>query len=171
MRYTSLVLAVLMGVMAVGIGTAQADDMSQCSAVQGTYLVGTIVQGPQFWKAKQTLHGVSLSHTRLTIMVDGKPGTYDVAIDNVFAADYVKASHTSPVSLMALKVGDHLELCGKAYPAPETGIDWVHTNCGNSPTPNTPDGWVKVIGQDGHPGVNLESSQQYCYLWPQQKTH
>lgn len=160
---TLSVLAIL------SIGSAHADNTSQCSAVQGTFLVGTVVQGPVFRKANQILKGVPLSHTHVGVKVDGKDGTYDVAIDNVFAPDYLKSNTASPASLLAIKVGDHLELCGKAYPAPEIGIDWVHTNCGDPSTPNTPDGWIKVI-QGGQPGANLESGQKYCYLWPQKKT-
>jgi hypothetical protein len=44
-------------------------------------------------------------------------------------------------------------------------MDWVHINCGDQPTPEQPDGWVKVIGPDGTPGPNLESNQEYCRLW------
>ena len=36
------------------------------------------------------------------------------------------------------------------------GVDWVHTNCGDEPTRDKPDGLVKVIVADGAPGANLE---------------
>ena len=35
----------------------------------------------------------------------------------------------------------------------------------NSQRPAQPDGWLKVVGPDGTPGPNLESSQEYCRLW------
>ena len=38
------------------------------------------------------------------------------------------------------------------------GVDWVHTNCGDEPTRDKPDGLVKVIVADGAPGANLESN-------------
>ncbi len=44
-------------------------------------------------------------------------------------------------------------------------MDWVHTNCGDRPSADKPDGWIKVIGPDGTPGPNLESDQKYCWLW------
>ncbi len=45
--------------------------------------------------------------------------------------------------------GDHLELCGIAY---RGGMHWVHTHCGDNPTPEEPDGWLKEIAADGSAG-------------------
>ncbi len=45
------------------------------------------------------------------------------------------------------------------------GMDWVHTDCGDAPSQNAPDGWLKEIGPDMMPGRNLEGSEEYCGLW------
>jgi hypothetical protein len=88
-----------------------------------------------------------------------------VAIDDVFADGYDQAGESVPAPLSGIRPGDHLELCGKPYVSGGPGMDWVHTNCGDPPTSDKPDGWVKVIGPGGALGPNLESSQKYCYLW------
>jgi hypothetical protein len=42
----------------------------------------------------------------------------------------------------------------------------VHTNCGDQPTAQDPNGWLKELLPNGMPGENLEGSTKYCYLWP-----
>jgi len=150
--------------LALGAVLAHADEQSDCAAGKGTLLVGQVVQGPIFAKGKP-LKGVNLTHTHIGLKVNGQDAIYDVAIDNVFAADFVKNSTTSPASLMAIQVGDHLELCGKLYSPPETGIDWVHTNCGAPPAMNAPNGWIKEVDANGLLGPNLDATQTYCSLW------
>jgi len=83
----------------------------------------------------------------------------------VFANGYDQAGESVPAPLSQIQRGDHLELCGKPYASGGPGMDWVHTNCGDQPTPDKPDGWVKVIGPDGTLGPNLESNREYCRLW------
>lgn len=144
---------------------AHSDEMSECKTNAGNFLEGTIVKNPEFMRARERRHGIPLSHTHVTLQVNGQTSTYDVAIDNVFAADYDKANGNIPPSLESLKVGDILELCGKLYPRHEHGIHWVHTNCGQTPNPRKPNGWVKLVDQNGHVGPNLEGNEEYCYLW------
>jgi hypothetical protein len=144
---------------------AHADDQADCAAGQGAFLVGTVVQGPSFAGGKPRRH-VQLSHTHITVRVDGQDGTYDVAMDNVFAADYVKNAQAVPASLNAIQVGDRLELCGALYQGSTLGIHFVHTDCEQTPAPDSPNGWVKEIdATTGQPGPNLEASETYCYLW------
>jgi hypothetical protein len=143
---------------------AHADDSSLCAAQQGTLITGQVVKGPKFKKQSQTIQGVNLTHTHLSLQTDDNQ-TYDVAIDNVFALDYVKNGPKIPPSLYAIKVGDRIEACGKTYTQPGNGIDWVHTSCGDTPTPAKPNGWLKIVNADGSVGANLEAGQNYCYLW------
>ncbi|WP_229751302.1 hypothetical protein [Undibacterium terreum] len=49
---------------------ANADDKSDCSAGQGTFLIGEVVTGPTFSHG-QFLKGIELSHTHLKVKVDG----------------------------------------------------------------------------------------------------
>nr|WKF60309.1 hypothetical protein HUO10_004830 [Paraburkholderia busanensis] len=143
-------------------GSAHADDAQQCSANAGTLLVGQVVSPPKF-KHGTYLKGVELSHTHVTIKGDADGQNYDVAIDNVFASGYQQNTPVVPPPLDSIAVGDRLELCGIPY---QGGIHWVHTNCGDTPTPQDPNGWLKEIAADGTVGPSLEDSQQYCYLWP-----
>jgi hypothetical protein len=108
---------------------------------------------------------VELSHTHLTLLSDQDGRSYDVAIDNVFATGYDAAGERIPVPLSTIRTGDRLEVCGKLFNDARPGIDWVHTNCGETPTAAKPNGWVKVMAPDGTPGPNLEDSQEYCRLW------
>jgi hypothetical protein len=110
--------------------------------------------------------GVELSHTHLTLLSDQDGRSYDVAIDNVFATGYDAAGERVPAPLSMLRTGDRLEVCGKLFTRGRLGIDWVHTNCGETPTARQPDGWVKILDPRGTPGPNLEASQEYCRLWP-----
>jgi len=148
-----------------GTAAARADDAAQCQANDGTYLTGTVTQAPYF-KPGHPFNGVELSHTHLTLQADQDGQAYDVAIDNVFAAGYDAAGESVPAPLTAIAAGARLELCGKLYATGGPGIDWVHTNCGDTPTPDKPDGWVKIIGADGIAGPNLEDAREYCSLWP-----
>jgi hypothetical protein len=152
------------GFCASGIVGAQADEAAQCQANGGTYVIGHVMQAPSFVPG-HLRHGVELSHTHLTLLADQNGQTYDVAIDNVFAAGYDTAGENVPRPLSTIAVGDLLELCGKLYRSGGPGIDWVHTDCGAQPTADRPDGWIKILAPDGTPGANLESSREFCSLW------
>lgn len=143
---------------------ALASEQSTCTANKGAYITGTVISAPKFAAASTTIDGVKLTHTRLNLRADQDGKTYDVAMDNVYAVDHVKNSTTMPPSLAAIKVNDRLGLCGKKYTS-GTGIHWVHSNCGDTPTAAAPNGWVKSISASGVVGVNKERSQNYCYLW------
>jgi hypothetical protein len=143
---------------------AAASEQSLCTAAKGAFLTGTVVSAPKFAAASSTIQGIKLSHTHLSLRADQDGKTYDVAMDNVFATDYVKNATTMPASLAAIKVNDRLELCGEKYTS-GVGIHWVHTNCGATPAATAPNGWVKRFASSGTPGSNLERSQTYCYLW------
>ena len=145
--------------------TARADDAAQCSTNDGAYLTGRVIEGPSFARG-HTLDGVELSHTHLTILSDQDGQSYDVAIDNVFATGYDAAGESVPAPLSTIRTDDRLELCGKLYAHGRPGIDWVHTDCGETPRAAQPDGWLKVVAPDGTPGPNLEDSREYCRLWP-----
>ncbi len=144
--------------------TAMADDAANCQAAAGSYLTGVVTTAPKFARASETLKGVQLSHTHVTLKSDQDGQLYDVAMDNVYAVDYVKNSTSIPKSLAAIKIGNHLELCGELYTGGGLGIHWVHDNCNATPTRSAPNGWTSVLS-NGVAGVNLERSQTYCYLW------
>lgn len=156
------IVAVILCLFAAG--GACANDAAQCRANAGTYLTGSVTEGPTFAPG-HARDGVELSHTHLTLLSDQDGRSYDVAIDNVFATGYDAAGERIPVPLSTIRIGDRLELCGKLFTDGRLGIDWVHTNCGQTPTAAKPNGWVKVMGPDGTPGPNLEGSQEYCRLW------
>ncbi|MBV8658698.1 MAG: hypothetical protein JO142_12815 [Burkholderiales bacterium] len=144
---------------------AWADAASDCSAAAGSYLTGVVTSGPTFQNGKP-LHGVALTHTHIKLLADQDKQSYDVAMDNVFAAGYDQAKHGVPAPLNTIAKGDHLSLCGQKYSDPgQIGIHWVHTNCGDTPSPQKPNGWVKKISADGSVGDNLEGSTEYCKLW------
>ncbi len=159
-KFFSLVLG---AACALGALHAQASEQSNCSAAAGTFLTGTVTTGPTFQAASSTIKGVQLSHTHVKLRADQDGRTYDVAMDNVFATDYVKNSTAIPKSLAAIKVNSRLELCGEPYTS-GVGIHWVHTNCNATPQTTAPNGWVKVFS-GSNVGSNLERSQTYCYLW------
>ena len=152
----------LAGLLAV-TQPAWANERDACASNAGTLLTGTVVSGPRFVHGHD-LRGVGLSHTHVRLRGDDGR-TYDIAIDDVFADGYDQAGERVPAPLSRIHPSDHLELCGKPYASGGPGMDWVHTDCGDRPTPDKPDGWVKVIGPNGTPGPNLESNQEYCWLW------
>lgn len=143
---------------------ARADEAGECRANAGMYLTGQVIVGPSFARGHPR-RGTELSHTHLTLRADRDGRSYDVAIDNVFAAGYDAAGRSVPAPLSTIRSGDRLELCGKLYASGGPGIDWVHTSCGDPPTPDKPNGWVKLLAVDGSVGPNLEGSQEYCRLW------
>lgn len=145
--------------------SAMASDQTNCSAAGGAYLTGVVATAPKFASASTTLQGVKLSHTHVTLKSDQNGRLYDVAMDNVYAVDYVKNANAMPKSLAALKIGDHLELCGQLYTSGGLGIHWVHDNCNQPPSSAAPNGWVEKLTATGSAGPNLERSQAYCYLW------
>ncbi len=142
--------------------SALADDASDCSSRNGTLLVGTVVSAPTDVPGKP-LRGIPLRHTHIGIRGDADGKTYDLAVDDVFAAGYQVSGDTVPPPLNSIEVGQRLEACGLPYSG---GMHWVHTNCGDVPTAHDPNGWLKVIDANGVAGPNLEDSQKYCYLWP-----
>jgi hypothetical protein len=145
-------------------GTACADAAAQCRAHAGTFLTGSVTEGPTFAPG-HLQKGIELSHTHLTLLSDQDGRSYHVAIDNVFATGYDAAGESVPAPLSTIRTGDRLELCGKLFSRGGPGIDWVHTNCGNRPSTAQPDGWLKVLAPDGSPGPDLEGSQEYCRIW------
>jgi hypothetical protein len=148
----------------IASGTAYADEAAQCRANAGTYLTGRVTEGPSFAPG-HARDGVELSHTHLRLLSDQDGQSYDVAIDNVFATGYDAAGESVPAPLSTIQIGDRLELCGKLFATGGRGIDWVHTNCGDTPRAAQPDGWLKVLAPDGTPGPDLEDSREYCRLW------
>ncbi len=145
----------------LGALPARADPAGDCAAHAGTYLQGVVVKPPRY--AHGHLHkGVELSHTRLTVRADGDGRPYLIAIDNVFAGGYDRTIAQVPPPLDTIHLGDHLSVCGQSF---HGGMHWVHTNCGDPPTPADPDGWLRPIRPDGSLGENLEGSTAYCGLW------
>lgn len=138
-----------------------ASPVTNCTAAGGSYLSGTVIDGPFFARGKR-IQGIELSHTRLQLASDSDKHAYDLAIDNVYASDYQPDRQDVPYSLSMLVPGTRLAVCGTRFPG---GIHWVHSNCGVSPTAEKPDGWVRIVGGDGQVGQSLTGSQNYCYLW------
>lgn len=133
-----------------------------CRAAAGTYLSGVVQSEPTFAPG-QSLRGIELSHTHIALRGDGGSQTYVVAADNVFASGYLVHQSAVPTPLDTIHKGDHLEFCGIPH---QGGMHFVHTNCGDRPTAQDPNGWLKELQSDGTPGQNLEDSTKYCYLWP-----
>lgn len=142
--------------------SAWADDRADCSAGDGTLLTGVVTAKPTFSTGKP-LRGIPLTHTHIRLRGDADGRAYDIAVDDVFAAGYEPRVAAVPAPLNAILVGQRLEACGLPYAG---GMHWVHTNCGDTPTAQDPNGWLKVIDASGVAGPNLENSQKYCYLWP-----
>ena len=159
---TTILRPILATLAACACASAIADDASDCRAAAGTFLTGTVASTPRFAHGKSK-NGVELSHTLMDLVADSDKKHYQIAVDNVFASGYRLGQEVVPPPLDAIKVGDRLELCGASFSG---GLHWVHTNCGDRPTTDDPNGWVKVIGAGGSVGPNLEDGQTYCRLWP-----
>lgn len=156
----------LIGVVALSSawgGPALADPRADCDAAGGTLISGTVTSAPVFVSG-HFRHGVELSHTHVVLQSARDGSSYDVAIDNVFASGYDDAGEDVPSPLDRIQDGAGLEVCGKPY-SDGTGIDRVHTNCGDNPTSNNPNGWVRIIDGQGNRSDNLESSTEYCRLF------
>ncbi len=141
---------------------ARADERADCAKAHRTLLSGVVIAKPTSTGGAK-LKGIPLTHTHIRLRGDADGKAYDLAVDDVFAAGYKPQVSEVPAPLDSIHVGDHLEACGIPYAG---GIHWVHTNCGDTPTRQDPDGWLKVIDANGIVGPNLEDSQKYCYLWP-----
>lgn len=157
---SGLVVAAACGAACHG---ALADDRQACTAADGSYLTGQVVSGPKFVHG-QFRQGVELSHTHVTLRADQDGRAYDVAMDNVFASGYRQGGRNVPAPLDTIRVGDQLQLCGQLYDR-GVGIHFVHTNCGEQPTSNHPDGWVRVVDGQGMAGPNLEGGTGFCQLF------
>jgi hypothetical protein len=144
---------------------AMASDQTDCAAGGGAYVSGVVTTAAYFKAASSTLQGVGLSHTHVSMLSDQDGQTYDVAIDNVYAMDYVLNSPTMPKSLAVLKVGDHLSTCGALYTSGGPGTHWVHNNCNVPGTTAAPNGFIKKMSARGPVYANLERNMAYCYLW------
>lgn len=142
---------------------AQADDRSGCARNDGVYLSGTVASTPVY-EHGHVVQGVELSHTRFSLRADSDGKAYDVAVDNVFANGFQAGRPGIPAPLDGIAVNDRFELCGALY-TQGNGIHFVHTNCGNSPTPEHPDGWIRRLQSDGTGGPNLEANQAYCTIF------
>ncbi len=143
---------------------AFADEQSDCDAAAGTYISGIVVKGPVFARASSTLKGVQLSHTHISVRADQDGQLYDVAIDNVYASDYVLNRRSVPNSFKDFFVNSRVSMCGQTYTS-GVGIHWVHNNCSVSPDSAHPDGWIKQMNSDGSVSDSYTASQSYCYLW------
>jgi hypothetical protein len=139
---------------------AFADEAGDCASAAGSYLTGKVTTAP-YYKSGKMQKGVELSHTHVTITADQDGKSYDIAMDNVFAAGYDSAGQAVPSPLSGIAKGDHLSLCGQLYSGSSLGIHWVHTNCGVTPTSAKPNGWVKRSGDKS----NMEDNTEYCGLW------
>jgi len=146
-------------------GAALADDRSDCAAADGAFLSGTVATRLVFVHG-QFRRGVELSHSRFDLAPDDGGATYQVAVDNVFANGYQPGQKGVPAALAGIGVGDRLALCGALY-SKGRGIHFVHTNCGDAPTPAHPDGWLRRVNRDGTDGANLEANQAYCAIFGQ----
>ncbi|MGZ5199516.1 MAG: hypothetical protein ACXWC4_07060 [Telluria sp.] len=155
---------IVLGVLLAVIGSAaMADDRQVCQAADGSYLSGVVVLGPKFVHG-QYRQGVELSHTHLKLRADQDGQVYDVAIDNVFANGYQQNQRDVPAPINGIRVNDRLALCGQLYDR-GVGIHFVHTNCGQAPSSNHPDGWIRVVDASGRAGPNLEGNTSFCPLF------
>ena len=157
----TLLAAVVAAIVLAAPVLAHADERADCAAADGTLLTGVVLAPPTFATGRP-LHGIPLTHTHIQIRGDSDGKTYDIAVDDVYAAGYQPRLAAVPAPLDTITVGQHLEACGLPY---NGGMHWVHSNCGDTPTAKDPNGWLKVVDSAGVPGPNLEDSQKYCYLW------
>ncbi len=149
--------------MVVAAMPAWAGTQADCTANDGQYLTGTVTRKPYFVQASETIDGVQLSHTHVTITSDANGKSYDVAMDNVFNPTWTKNSSKIPTNLKPIVIGTHLSLCGLLYTSGGLGIHWVHDSC-NQTSASNPNGWTE-IDTNGTDGANLEDSETYCYLF------
>ena len=151
--------------------SAFADDMSDCQKAKGAYLTGVVNSSPVFVHGHDKNfngHRIELSHTHLTFKESNSGATYDVAIDNVFAPGYDQSPHSVPSPLNTIRIGDTVNLCGIIYSGGgKKGIHWVHNNCSEVASSNKPNGFLNVVNAKGVKSKNLESSEEYCGIWPQ----
>ncbi len=148
-----------------------------CQQTNGYFQYGMVNAPPEsdydqvtYFKDGASRQGIPISHTHIEITSGLDNQVYDVAIDNVFAADYDPNSREVPPSYATqISAGSSLYFCsGNPEQVPYTvpqdiakqGFDWVHTNC-ESPNSKYADGFLFTDS-----GVNLSNSHQYCYLWP-----
>ena len=156
-----LYFSVLM--LAVLGNPASAQTAADCAADDGQYLTGTVTKKPYFVKATETIDGVQLSHTHVTVRSGSNGKLYDVAIDNVFNPTWVKNSSKVPSNLTSITFKTQLSLCGLLYTSGSPGIHWVHDSCGQTSRSN-PNGSTAIV-TNGTVGANLENSEEYCYLF------
>ena len=145
--------------------SAAATEQTTCSSSGGTWITGYVTSSPTFASSKTTLQGVKLTHTHFNVRSDQDGKTYDVAVDNIFAVDYVLNATTIPRSLAAIRINDYVGTCGATFTSPTAGTHFVHTNCGATPTASKPNGWLKTVTSTGYWSTNVERSQTYCYLF------
>lgn len=155
--------ALLALLLAIPAFYAFADEQGDCDAAAGSYISGTVVSGPRF-QTGSARQGVKLTHTHIQVVADQDGQTYDVAIDNVYAADFVRNSTRVPNSFKTFAVNTQVSMCGSLYTS-GVGIHWVHNNCNVDPSSSTPDGWIKKMYSDGSVSDSYTSSQNYCYLF------
>lgn len=156
--------------------TGNTDFQALCEQAGGYYQFGTVNAPPNSdysdvvnFKPGEKLHDIPLSHTHIEITsgIDGQ--VYDVAIDNVFAADFDPHKREVPKAYREhITAGATLYFCsGNPDKVPysmseqdaKQGFDWVHTNC-ESPGSEFADGWLMTAD-----GKMLSNSHTYCYLW------
>lgn len=157
-----------------------------CSSAGGYFQYGIINAPPSsdypnvtnYRAASESIDGIPLSHTHIEITSALDGNIYDVAIDNVFAANYnnesynVVSNQVPAIYSKNLTAGSTIYLCsgnpsgvpyqmsGESFAMP--GFDWVHTNCAASGYASTyQNGWLYDSSNN-----NLTSNQTYCYLWP-----
>ena len=162
MRLILAAMLIAPALMAAAPARAQT-PAAACASNDGQYLTGVVTKKPYWVRASETIDGVQLSHTHVTIRADSDSKLYDVAIDNVFNPTWVKNSSKIPSNLTAIAYGTHLALCGLLYTSGSPGIHWVHDSCGDTSNSN-PNGSTEIVTK-GAPGPNLEASETYCYLF------
>jgi hypothetical protein len=74
---------------------ALAQTPADCSSDDGQYLTGVVTKKPYWVKASETVDGVQLSHTHITLRSAANSKLYDVAIDNVFNPTWAKLNKNS----------------------------------------------------------------------------
>ena len=75
--------------------SATASEQTDCSAAAGAFLTGTVTSSPKYASGSY-IQGVQVSHTHVNLTADQDGLSYDVAMDNVFAYDYIQGSSSMP---------------------------------------------------------------------------